>query len=307
MDRVSNSPNVSATLEPEKLSLADRLISINATGSSVDIAALAMDVAGLKGQVAPHDYAGLKQEVESKLSPFDSGHFSQTLANAEPLPDASLGHVSAMYESKGHPGAVSPGKDDPGRISYGTYQIRMDNVSAFLKHEGSQWRAAFAGKQPGTPEFGKAWKDIANRAPDAFQEAQHKYIERSHYTPVVNAARQATNVDISQHSKALQNAVWSTAVQHGPRTQFVTQAIDNVKEQNIQPDDPDFDRSMINAIYDERGRTNAKGQVVHFHSSSPAKQQEQLRRFANERDQSLQELEAERRAASKSAQPEKGP
>lgn len=349
MDRVSGSPDVSVALGLGHPSLADQLINLHTAGGSVDIDGLAKDVAALKGHLAPYNYEGLKQEVGSKLPPFDSGHFSQALANAEPAAsgqsqasgpaekdkphtatagstangttaarqhaakahqprpkDTSLGHLAAGPESGGDPGAVSPGKGDHGGVSYGTYQIIKANVGDFLKHEGSQWSAEFAGKTPGTTEFTKAWKDIANRDPKAFQEAQHKYIERSHYTPMVDAVRQATNVDISQHSKTLQNVVWSAAVQQGPYSPIVTAAINKVIKKRIKPDNPDFDRRVINAIYDERGRTNAKGQVVHFRSSSPATQQNQIARFGHERLQALRELRAERRTGSNSSQPEKG-
>ena len=175
----------------------------------------------------------------------------------------------------------------------------------FVSHEGSKWSAEFAGKRPGTPEFDKAWQDIARRDPKGFQEAQHQYIERTHYTPTVNNVRNSTGVDISQHSKALQNVVWSTGVQHGPGSSIVSDAIKKVESQGIKPDDPDFDRRVINAIYDERGATNAAGQPIHFLHSSPENQRGVLARFASERRDALQELRAERGAEHQSDPPEK--
>ncbi|MEN5059511.1 LysM peptidoglycan-binding domain-containing protein [Luteimonas sp. TWI1416] len=133
--------------------------------------------------------------------------------------DHRLGQLSEQYETGGRgPGTVSSGVGDPGGVSYGSYQLATNRgrPQEFLAEEGSRWAGAFGGAAPGTPAFSATWREIAAREPAAFADAQHAYIQRTHYDVQTEHVRTNTGLDVSDRSAAVQDAVWSTAVQHGP-------------------------------------------------------------------------------------------
>ncbi len=111
------------------------------------------------------------------------------------IPADQLGNLSMAYETGFRPGQedqaageVSSGRGDRGGPSYGAYQLSSakGQVQNFLRQEGSPWASRFADLQPTQPgAFGEAWKDTAAGDPGNFFDAQHAYIERTHYEPVV--------------------------------------------------------------------------------------------------------------------------
>lgn len=99
-----------------------------------------------------------------------------------------LGSLSEHFESGGRgPGAVSGGVGDPGGVSYGTYQLssRTGTAARFIASEGAAWAQDFGKFAPGSASFSRCWREVAEREPDAFGEAQHALIERTHYRPAV--------------------------------------------------------------------------------------------------------------------------
>jgi len=236
----------------------------------------------------------------------DQARFNYVLVNVgtqgAPTPNAStttpadsdqqrIGGLSERYESGGRgPGTVSSGAGDPGGVSYGTYQLagNMNRPQEFLANEGSRWAAEFGGARPGTAAFTAAWRDIAAREPEAFEAAQHDYIQRTHYQVQADQVQTQTGVDVTSRSAALRDVVWSTSVQHGPETQVIARAIANVRAQGVAPaDGQTYDRALINAIYDERGRRDASGGLAYFTSASASVQASVANRFAEERRDAL--------------------
>ena len=148
-----------------------------------------------------------------------------------------LGGLSARYETGGRGvGAVSTGrgrggKPDLGGVSYGSYQLTSQtalkikgktvivhdggNAAIFLKSEGAPWAADFAGLEPGSKAFSDVWRGIAASDPLGLHAAEHEFIKRTHYDPAVARILSSTGVDISQLDPAVQDVLWSTAVQHG--------------------------------------------------------------------------------------------
>jgi hypothetical protein len=128
----------------------------------------------------------------------------------------TLGSSSQRYESgRGGAGTVSTGQGDAGGVSYGTYQFssRSANggpggVQEFLKN--SVYGPEFAGLAPGSPEFGAKWKELA-RDP-AFGQAQHDFIKGQYYDVQMRRLKQA-GFDLSSKGPAVQDDIWSTAVQ----------------------------------------------------------------------------------------------
>lgn len=165
-----------------------------------------------------------------------------------------LGALSERFESGGRgPGAVSSGTGDAGGVSYGIWQLssRAGTAAAFVVAEGARWRAAFAGAAPGTPAFTAAWQAIAAREPEAFAEAQHAFIERTHYRPAVAAVRQRTGLDLDARHSAVRDAAWSVAVQHGGAATILAAGVDKADRARARAD-AGYDRALVEAIYAER-------------------------------------------------------
>lgn len=165
-----------------------------------------------------------------------------------------LGSLSEEYEcgTRG-PGTVSTGKDDAGGVSYGVYQLSSaaKTCAAFVKAEGKPWGSEFAAGVPGSKAFSAAWQAIAQREPDSFRRAQHAFIERTHYRPVVTAVEDRKGIDLDKRSEAVRNMVWSMAVQHGGAPNILIQAINQVDRDNDRAA-RDYDRKLIEAGYDAR-------------------------------------------------------
>lgn len=164
-----------------------------------------------------------------------------------------LGALSERYESGGRgPGTVSSGAGDPGGVSYGTYQLasRTGTMAAFLSGEGQPWAGELP-IHPGSPGFTAAWKAIAAREPERFGAAQHAFIERTHYRPVVAAVLAATGLDCDSRAQGVRDAVWSCAVQHGKASKIVSDAV-RAADQVAGRGAASYDRLLVNAIYDVR-------------------------------------------------------
>jgi LysM repeat protein len=208
-------------------------------------------------------------------------------------PARRLGSLSKAYEvSSGGPGTVSKGRGDHGGVSYGSYQLssKFNRPAEFLAAEGKPWAARFAGHEQGSAGFSKVWKAIAAREPERFYEAQHAYIKRTHYDVQVRKIAARTGLDVNARSRALQDVVWSAAVQHGPSSSLIAKVVAALGQ---EPSDPGFDKALIMAIYGERGRRDADGRLHHFRSSSDDFQDGVARRFGREVKDALDMLAAE--------------
>ena len=209
-----------------------------------------------------------------------------------------LGSLSSRYETGGRgPGTVSSGIGDAGGVSYGSYQMTSrpngGTVGRFLADPAFPWRARFAGLVPGRPEFSDAWRALAGAEPEAFFEAQHAFIKRTHFDPLVRKVAAEDGLEITLRSTAVQDVVWSTAVQHGPNTPVVHRAIIVVGgAPTLQPADREHDRRLIVAIYAERGRRSAAGNLVYFARNSKAVQAGVAGRFRDEERDALAMLDA---------------
>lgn len=201
-----------------------------------------------------------------------------------------LGTLSAKYETGGRgPGTVSTGSGDPGGVSYGSYQMatKTGTVARFVSEANFPWRDNFKGLQPGTPAFTAKWKEIATTESDRFQECQHAYIKKTHFDLLVAQTLSENGLDLIKRSRALQDAVWSTSVQHGGKCAVIRRALSAL---NADPSEADFDKKLISAIYAERGRRRADGKLAYFPSSSPSVQKGVANRFKSEEADALKML-----------------
>lgn len=223
-------------------------------------------------------------------------------ATAPPFPPAEpelwvLGSLSSKYETGGRgPGTVSSGIGDAGGVSYGSYQMtsrpRGGTVARFVAGAAFPWRDRFAALQPGSSEFSAAWRALTTEAPGAFFEAQHAFIKATHFDPLVAKVLSEDALDIRTRAPAVQDAVWSTAVQHGPNTPVVHRAIVAAGgAASLHPVERERDRRLILAIYAERGRRSAAGNLVYFARNSRAVQDGVARRFRDEERDALAMLD----------------
>lgn len=173
--------------------------------------------------------------------------------------NGSLGSLSAKYESGGNPGAI--GYDSTGGYSYGTYQLAHNNAQRFVSQ--SPYASQFAGIPFNSAQFQQKWKEIAQKDPQGFAKAQHDYIAKTHYEPVINRIT-SMGVNPNSLSQTAKDVIWSTAVQHGPSNKIIEQAL------STAINEADF----IKKVYQLRWN-NGSG----FASSTPAVQKSVYNRF----------------------------
>jgi type VI secretion system secreted protein VgrG len=196
-------------------------------------------------------------------APDPAGGLLGVVPPAPPAP--RLGNLSMKYETSARPGQearaaarVSTGEGDKGGVSYGAYQLasKKGQPQKFLEREGARWADRFKGLDPTSRggDYGKTWQAIAREEPEAFFEAQHAYIQRTHYDPVVARVLKRTGVDIARQPQAIRDAAWSAAVHHGRdgATAILSDGINNAKRL-AAPGSPDFNIAALDLIYDRRG------------------------------------------------------
>jgi hypothetical protein len=147
----------------------------------------------------------------------------------------SLGQTSEKYESGGKgPSVINDynggAGGDLGGASYGTYQLasylpaimidgrarqssKNSPVMQFIAN--SKFKDKFTGLEPATSAFDSKWKEIASSNTLAFKEDQHNYIKRKYYDVAV-ANLQRNGLDLTKYGPAVQDLIWSGAVQFGP-------------------------------------------------------------------------------------------
>lgn len=82
---------------------------------------------------------------------------------------------------------------------------------------------------PATPEFKKAWEKIAKTHPIEFSKEQHAYIKETHYEIQVDYLKTKGIVFSAEHA-AINDMIWSTSVQYGPKTGVIVRAL---KDKNV--------------------------------------------------------------------------
>ena len=206
-----------------------------------------------------------------------------------------LGKLSEQFETGGRgPGTVSTGIGDAGGASYGSYQMTSipdgGTVKRFVTQPDFPFRDTFAPCAPGSAEFTAAWKALATNRRDEFHACQHEFIKKTHFDRLARKILQDGGLDVLTRSHALQDVIWSTAVQHGGSTDIPSRAVRTVRASRS---DRDFDRQLILAIYAERGRKDANGTLVHFSRNSPQVQKGVAARFVEEQRKALAMLDEE--------------
>ena len=140
-------------------------------------------------------------------------------------------------------------------------------MTSFLNSsEGKKYREMFSGTKPGSPSFNNIYSKIANQDPANFNEAQHLFIKRTHYDPVESIA---SSMGINVSDRAIQEALWSQAVQHGRKGNK------KILEGALKLADPKDTPSFLRAIYSSRGsyvnglsiNSDVKGSILNRYSN----------------------------------------
>lgn len=210
--------------------------------------------------------------------------FGEPSFNSDPgMSVNGLGSLSKKYESGGDPGAI--GYDSTGGKSYGIYQLAHGSASGFvkdfLKSVSPTLSKVFSAVAYGTKAFDNAWKNVATSNPDLFAQAQHAYIQKTHYDPQIKKLSSA-GIQLDNYSNVLKDVIWSTAVQHGANTNIVMNSYNKLKKElGGIPDE----KSLINEIYNQRWAGGAN-----FKSSTDAVAKAVYNRFINEKNDALNKL-----------------
>ncbi len=156
---------------------------------------------------------------------------------------------------------ISTGRDDPGGVSYGTHQLSANagTLQRFVDSpEGRRWARTFSGARGGTDEFSRRWRTVAAQDPDAFRQAQHDFIGRTHYSPAIASVRERTNADLDAMAPAVREAAWSVAVQHGGASRILRDAVNAADRRMRGPGDRvnrttrEYQRALLDSVYDAR-------------------------------------------------------
>lgn len=128
-----------------------------------------------------------------------------------------LGFISARFESGGMgPGIISKAGDDPGGKSYGTYQLSKTTLLSYLAQSPFKFCA-----QAFTEEFDNEWRSFAEDYTLEFGLDQYLFITKKLYLPNILVAR---TIGYDTWSRRIQEAIYSTAVQHGAAEKLIRKA-----------------------------------------------------------------------------------
>jgi len=199
---------------------------------------------------------------------------------------AMSGRLSALFES-GDQGVYAIGFDPRGGTSYGKYQLssREGSMAIFLKYidkYAPHWAGRLRGAGPlnsgycGGP-VAEQWKRIAAENPEKFEFLQDKFVYETYYLPARRKVMDRVGVDVSNRHGALQELLWSTAVQHGVSggVDIFVRAAHRVRHM----DDSSFNKALVEEIFRQRERS---------FSSSPIQVQSSVqRRLKQEKNMAL--------------------
>lgn len=169
-------------------------------------------------------------EQAYQMSDFAVPEYSMDISEFDTLEPAQiddtskdLGSYVRKYES-GSKGPSAVGWDSTGGTSYGSYQIIEKNMPAamqFFRSTGG--KGAYIADQmesvgySGGPNGRGAmmWRALATKDPQEMAKLEHAYIKSTHYDKAFNAL-DGTLQGVINSDRGLQEALWSTSVQHGP-------------------------------------------------------------------------------------------
>ena len=212
----------------------------------------------------------------------------------------NIGALSEKYESRGNPAII--GWDSTGGWSYGKYQLAantgaMNEFHTWLAraHPNLESQLSAAGgsaaARAGTEAYKAAWTQVMGT--DAGGAAQSEYAGLGYFVPVQRNLQQSLGLDITQRAITVQQAAFSTSIQHGPggARSVWRRAIEGLgyPPNQITTTQP-TDAAIIRAVYAERRAENG---MRYFPSSNSQIRASVVNRFHNEEADALRSLEQE--------------
>lgn len=188
------------------------------------------------------------------------------------IPSGGLGSLAAKYESGGR-GSEAIGFDSTGGTSYGKYQIAtrtgtMNKFLEFLKTSNPEAYERLMAAGPADSgkdgKFAQEWKALAKEG--KLGDSEHDFIKKTHFDVGMKGVKDQNLSKMIEQSKALQEVMWSTSVQHGGGG--ASGIFNKVFKEGMSEQD------LIKAIYAERG--------TRFGSSTAQVQASVQRRFQEE-------------------------
>lgn len=161
------------------------------------------------------------------------------------MADQGIGALAAKFES-GSDGIAAIGFDRKGGTSYGKFQIssRAGTMRGFIDYLqnkapdlAQRLRAAGPANTGGrSGRMPTEWRKIAAEDPARFEKLQEDFIRTSHFEPAMRTIAANTGVGFSEMPQALQEVLFSTAVQHGPfgAARIFSQALGSVDAQKLR-------------------------------------------------------------------------
>ncbi len=233
-----------------------------------------------EGQAKPTEPGGA-YDLSSPQKMFESAMRRQQSA-AQGQPGAAqvmpgLGGMAARFES-GSAGSSAVGWDSTGGTSYGKYQIasKTGTMNKFMEHLKATNPEAYARLSKAGPAdagkdgaFAQEWKKLAGEGKLA--QSEHEFIKKTHYDVGAAGLKDKNLQDMLGKSKALQEVMWSTSVQHGGGG--ASGIFNKVFKEGMTEQD------LIKAIYAERG--------TRFGSSTAQVRSSVQNRFAQEQQLAL--------------------
>jgi hypothetical protein len=186
-----------------------------------------------------------------------------------------LGSLSEKYESNGNPGAYNNGEGDKGGQSYGLYQLSLNTGALKGYVHYSKYSNEFKGLLLGSSQFNAQWQQLALLYPEEFAEDQYQYQKHIYYTPVRN---QLDSIGIPQ-SNAINQVIWSTSTQHGPR--WAVEAFKKAKPRERE-------RDIIKAIYELRAAAFKNSTYYNSSTSRRRIRDNVLKRYESELKEALE-------------------
>jgi CBS domain-containing protein len=191
-------------------------------------------------------------------------------------------------------GAITNDPGDRGGLSVGIPQFSavtgdLQQYLTWLGKSHPDLRRALGGP-PFNKQFQDNWRQLARARTQDFGNAQLEFFKGKVYDPVVKLCLQRTGIDMSKAPLPLQQAFWSSVIQHGTKAVTAVQAgLDaQTPGKNFHADYKvngkpiDLGR-VLYGLYSWRGMTNAQGRESNFLRSSPGIQRGVAHRFGQER------------------------
>lgn len=161
------------------------------------------------------------------------------------MAQGGLGSLAAKFES-GDEGVAAIGYDRKGGTSYGKYQIAsltgtMDKFITYLHDHAPDLAKRLSAAGPANTggrngNMPAVWREISSENPMRFERLQSEFIRTSHFEPAIQGIALTTGLSFDALPKALQEVLFSTAVQHGPEgaVRIVTRAVNSLGKKHQQ-------------------------------------------------------------------------